>query len=49
MIDTDVIIVWGDERRIITGADLLGRLMRGIARKRRASTAVKAGRVIAQS
>ena len=49
VIDTDVIIVWGAERRIITGADLLGRLMRGIARKRRASSAVRAGRVIAQS
>ncbi len=25
------IIVWGEERRVITGADLLGRLLSGIA------------------
>lgn len=46
VIDTDVVIVWGNERRIITGADLLGRLMRGIARRRRASQALRAGRVV---
>jgi metal transporter CNNM len=32
LIDHDVILVWGDERRIITGPDILGRLLRGIAR-----------------
>lgn len=42
VIDTDVILLWGSERRIITGADLLGRLMRGIARRRRASQADRA-------
>jgi hypothetical protein len=31
VIDHDLILLWGDERRIITGADLLGRLLRGIA------------------
>ncbi len=31
VIDHDVILVWGSERRVITGADLLGRLLRGIA------------------
>jgi metal transporter CNNM len=31
VIDNDIILVWGEERRIITGADLLGRLLRGIA------------------
>ncbi|HXW27467.1 MAG TPA: CNNM domain-containing protein [Xanthobacteraceae bacterium] len=31
VIDNDIILVWGKERRIITGADLLGRLLRGIA------------------
>jgi len=31
VIDNDMILVWGPERRIITGADLLGRLLRGIA------------------
>ncbi len=30
VIDDDLILVWGRERRIITGADLLGRLLRGI-------------------
>lgn len=32
VIDHDVILVWGKKRRVITGADLLGRLLRGIAR-----------------
>jgi CBS domain containing-hemolysin-like protein len=32
VIDEDLILVWGRERRIITGADILGRLLRGIAR-----------------
>src|SRR3974390_1245900 len=30
VIDQDLILVWGKQRRIITGADLLGRLLRGI-------------------
>ena len=34
VIHEDVILVWGNERRVITGADLLGRLLRGIARPR---------------
>jgi hypothetical protein len=29
--DNDLILVWGSQRRIITGSDLLGRLLRGIA------------------
>ena len=46
MIDWDVILVWSDEqRRIITGADLLGRLMRGIAWTKRPSKVERAGRV----
>lgn len=32
VIDHDVVLLWADERRIITGADILGRLLRGIAR-----------------
>ena len=32
VVDQDVILVWGHERRIITGSDILGRLLRGIAR-----------------
>ncbi|MDP3919406.1 MAG: DUF21 domain-containing protein [Candidatus Omnitrophota bacterium] len=31
VIDHDLILYWGREKRIITGADLLGRLLRGIA------------------
>jgi metal transporter CNNM len=31
VIDHDIILVWGAQRRIITGSDLLGRLLRGIA------------------
>jgi len=31
VIDNDLILVWSTERRIITGSDLLGRLLRGIA------------------
>jgi hypothetical protein len=31
VIDHDLILVWGIQKRIITGADLLGRLLRGIA------------------
>ena len=34
VIDNDLILVWGeDQKRVITGADILGRLMRGIARR----------------
>jgi metal transporter CNNM len=34
VVDEDVILLWGrGERRIITGSDLLGRLLRGIARR----------------
>ncbi len=42
VIDQDLILVWADTRRIVTGADLLGRLLRGIVRKRRASQAQRA-------
>jgi metal transporter CNNM len=30
VIDKDTIIFWGTQKRIITGSDILGRLMRGI-------------------
>ncbi len=33
VIDKDIILVWSDEKRIITGADLLGRLLRGISKR----------------
>jgi len=32
VVDRDIILVWGDAPRVITGADLLGRLLRGIVR-----------------
>ena len=32
VVDRDIILVWAGEKRIITGADLLGRLFRGIVR-----------------
>lgn len=31
VIDNDLILVWAEEKRIITGADILGRLLRGIS------------------
>ena len=34
VIDEDIIIFWGREKRIITGSDILGRLMRGIVRNK---------------
>lgn len=33
VIDDDIILIWGTEKRIITGSDVLGRLLRGIARR----------------
>ena len=37
VIDDDIIIVWGEQRRVITGADIFGRLMRGIAHAEKAA------------
>jgi hypothetical protein len=34
VIDNDLILLWGRQRAILTGADILGRLMRGIVRNR---------------
>ena len=34
VVDEDLIVYWGDEKRIITGADILGRLLRGIVQNR---------------
>ena len=36
VVDEDVILLWGRRKRIVTGADLLGRLLRGIARRQTA-------------
>jgi len=33
VIDNDLILVWGKQKRIITGSDILGRLLRGISMK----------------
>ncbi len=33
VVDHDLILCWGKQKRIITGADILGRLLRGIAQK----------------
>lgn len=32
VIDEDLILLWGESKKIITGADILGRLLRGIVR-----------------
>lgn len=34
VIDEDLILLWSDDKRVITGADILGRLLRGIAGRR---------------
>ena len=31
VVDDDLILIWAEEKRVITGADILGRLLRGIA------------------
>lgn len=31
VIDEDIILLWGEQKKVITGADILGRLLRGIA------------------
>jgi hypothetical protein len=36
VVNDDVILLWGKRKRIVTGADLLGRLLRGIARRQAA-------------
>ncbi len=33
VIDQDVILLWGKDKRVLTGADLLGRLLRGITKR----------------
>ena len=34
VIDEDIILFWGDEQRVITGSDVLGRLLRGIVQQK---------------
>jgi metal transporter CNNM len=45
VIDHDLILVWSTQKRIITGSDLLGRLLRGIAQVEPAPAATGASRV----
>ena len=33
VIDEDIIVVWGQTKRVITGADILGKLLSGIVQK----------------
>ncbi len=33
VVDLDIILVWGEDKRVITGADILGRLLQGIVRR----------------
>lgn len=33
VIDNDLILLWSDEKRVITGTDILGRLLRGISHR----------------
>jgi hypothetical protein len=42
VIEHDLILVWHKQRRIITGSDLLGRLLRGIATVEKPAVAVPA-------
>jgi metal transporter CNNM len=43
VIDNDLILVWGPQKRIITGSDLLGRLLRNIATVERLAPGAKDG------
>ena len=47
VIDHDLIILWGDQKRVITGADLLGRLMRGITKIHQPNDETKPNKSIA--
>jgi hypothetical protein len=38
VIDHDIILVWTNDKRVKTGADLLGRLFRGIAKQKNGSS-----------
>ncbi len=41
VIDHDIILYWGEGKRVITGADLLGRLFRGIVQRKAATDATR--------
>ncbi len=40
VIDRDVVLIWTDERRVITGADILGRLLTGISKIQRKTESI---------
>jgi metal transporter CNNM len=39
IVDDDVILLWGEQKKVVTGTDILGRLLRGIARPANKSSA----------
>lgn len=39
VIDNDIILYWGEEKHVITGSDILGRLLRGIVQAKSSTTA----------
>jgi len=41
VVDDDLILVWTEKRRVITGGDLLGRLLRGIVKVEKAADAAR--------
>ena len=41
IIEQDVVLVWEDQKRIITGADILGRLLKGITHDQNSSVSVE--------
>jgi hypothetical protein len=41
VIDKDIILFWGEQKQIITGADILGRLLRGIVQQKNLSISVE--------
>ncbi len=45
IVENDVILLWGDNPRVVTGTDILGRLLRGIAREKRDEPSLPPGTV----
>lgn len=41
VVDEDFILLWGEQKRVITGSDILGRLLRGISRRESAHAPAK--------
>lgn len=41
VIEYDLVLVWAEQRRVITGADILGRLLRGVAPLKMEATAAR--------